>query len=252
MSLIDNARSLASHLRSRVAGNARSAHLDALPAEDADFSAIWNECRPYTMTSFARGLALFRSVRYLVENDIRGDIVECGVWRGGSCMIAMATLRLFGAMNRRVLLFDTFQGMTEPGAEDVDLMGTSAEAIFGAHAYTPDNPLCRAGLDEVKSNIATIGYPGDLVEFIPGDVRQTVRAFRPRPISLLRLRERGVLIIDDYGHWQGARRAVDEYMATLRAAGRAPMLNIIDYTGRLAVKVGRCPTLDSRGSRTAT
>jgi hypothetical protein len=174
-------------------------------------------------------------------------------------------------MNRRVLLFDTFQGMTEPGAEDVDLMGTSAEAIFGPHAYAPDNPLCRAGLDEVKRNIATIGYPGELVEFIPGDVRQTVRAFRPRPISLLRLdtdfydstkieldilypylRERGVLIIDDYGHWQGARRAVDEYMATLRAAGRAPMLNIIDYTGRLAVKVGRCPTLDSRGSRTAT
>ncbi len=82
------------------------------------------------MTSFARGLALFRSVRYLVENDIRGDIIECGVWRGGSCMIAMAARRRFGAMDRRVMLFDTFQGMTEPGAEDVDLMGTSAETIF--------------------------------------------------------------------------------------------------------------------------
>ncbi len=64
--------------------------------------------------------------------------------------------------------------------------------------------------------------------------------------------DKGVLIIDDYGHWQGARRAVDEYMASLRAAGHAPMLNIIDYTGRLAVKVGKCSTLDSRESRTAS
>jgi hypothetical protein len=150
-------------------------------------------------------------------------------------------------------------------------MGTSAEAIFGPHVYAPDNPLCRAGLDEVKRNIATIGYPGELVEFIPGDVRQTVRAFGPKPISLLRLDtdfydstkielevlyphlcEKGILIIDDYGHWQGARRAVDEYMATLRPAGQAPMLNIIDYTGRLAVKVSACSTLDRRRGRTGS
>jgi hypothetical protein len=51
------------------------------------------------------------------------------------------------------------------------------------------------------------------------------------------LSENGVLIIDDYGHWQGARRAVDEYLGVLRAAGsHAPLLTIIDYTGRLAVK----------------
>jgi O-methyltransferase len=48
--------------------------------------------------------------------------------------------------------------------------------------------------------------------------------------------ERGVLIIDDYGHWKGARQAVDEYFGDL---GSRPFLSRLDYTGRLAIKLGR-------------
>jgi hypothetical protein len=227
-----------------------------LPREDADFAPIWDLCQPYTMTSFARGLALYRAVRYLVQNRIEGDIVECGVWRGGSIMIALATLKKFGAMDRRIRLFDTFQGMTEPGEVDIDNRGQSADALFEASPADPSGILCYASLDEVKKNVASVGYPGELIDYVVGDIRQTIHATPPRPIALLRLDtdwydstrlemehlypqlcDKGVLIIDDYGHWAGSRKAVDEYFDHLRATGgRAPLLTVIDYTGRMAVK----------------
>jgi O-methyltransferase len=229
---------------------------DHLPREDTDFLPIWLRCQPYTMTSFARGLALFRSVRYLVENCLDGDIVECGVWRGGSSMVAMETLVHLCATNRRIVMLDTFEGMTEPAARDVDLDGNSAAELLEAEQGKVDGVLCYASLEEVKRNVASTGYPLELVEFVKGDIRHTASAVAPREIALLRLdtdfydstkvelqtfyprlRDKGVLIIDDYGHWAGAREAVDEFFVLARQAGStSPLLSVIDYTGRLAVK----------------
>lgn len=258
MTIFNFVRSFAGRLlgRDQAEVAADAAPLADLPREDADFAPIWAQCKPYTMTTFPRGLALYRAIRHLVQNDIPGDIVECGVWRGGSTMIAMAALKHFGAMDRRVRLLDTFQGMTEPGDADVDLCGVSAQTLLDVEGGKADGMLCYASLDEVKRNVASIGYPSDLVEFIEGDIRETALAVEPREIALLRLdtdfyestkvelevfypwlREKGVLIIDDYGHWEGSRRAVEEYFDGLRSRGaHAPMLSIIDYTGRLAVK----------------
>ncbi|MDP2829675.1 MAG: TylF/MycF/NovP-related O-methyltransferase [Sulfuricellaceae bacterium] len=232
------------------------AQLNHLAPEDEAFYEIWVKCRPYTMTSLERGLALYRAIRYLVENNIPGDIVECGVWRGGSSMIAMATLCSLGVMDRRVLMFDTYEGMTNPSAADVDNSGNTAQDLFVAHQGRADGILCYATLNEVRNNVNSIGYPTSLVEFVVGDIRETIKQFVQRPIALLRLDTDfydstkvelemfypslvggGVLIIDDYGHWQGARKAVDEYWASLRKLDRrAPLLSIIDYTGRLAIK----------------
>ncbi len=229
---------------------------DDLPREDAEFALIWEKCRPYTMTSFARGLALFRAIRHLVQNDIAGDVVECGVWRGGSSMIAMATLLSLNAADRRIIMLDTYAGMTEPGEADTDREGTSARDLLESEEGKVDGVLCYASLDEVRRNVAAVGYPLELITFVKGDIRQTAATVAPSPISLLRLDtdfydstkielevfyprlvDKGVLIIDDYGHWQGARRAVDEYFDGLRHAGTyAPLLHIIDYTGRSAVK----------------
>jgi hypothetical protein len=227
-----------------------------LPREDEEFRAIWEQCQPYTMTSFARGLALFRAIRHIVQNRIQGDIVECGVWRGGSIMIAMATLRLLGAMDRRVWLFDTFEGMTEPSAVDVDNRGQAAFVLLETMPKDPGGIICYASLDEVKQNVALVGYPEDLVTYVVGDIRQTIHEIAMNPVALLRLdtdwydstkleMEKlyphlvpgGVLIVDDYGHWAGSRQAVDEYFGAIQTSGsRAPMLTIVDYTGRMAVK----------------
>ena len=107
-----------------------TAPLYDLPREDAAFAPNWDQCSPFTMTSFARGLALFRAVRYIVQAKIEGDIVECGVWRGGSSMIAMATLLYLNAAHRRIVMLDTFEGMTQPGKRDVDFTGADARGLL--------------------------------------------------------------------------------------------------------------------------
>jgi hypothetical protein len=260
MVLSKTTKLIARKIANRIADLGRDDTLAAadLSAEDAEFAPIWAACRPYTMTSVQRGLAVFRAVRYLCQNNIAGDFIECGVWRGGSSMIAMSTLRHLGAMDRRVILFDTFQGMTEPSQADIDAAGNKAEDIIREQAGRHDGILCVASLDEVKANVAKVGYPTHLIEYVVGDIRKTAQSFEWRPIALLRLDtdfydstkialqtfyprlvKHGVLVIDDYGHWDGARRAVDEYRESIRAAGQHfPMLNIIDYTGRIATKGG--------------
>ncbi|MDE2442144.1 MAG: class I SAM-dependent methyltransferase, partial [Betaproteobacteria bacterium] len=222
------------------------------------FGAIWDACSPYTMTSFERGLALFRSIRYIHQNFLPGDFVECGVWKGGSSMIAMMTLQHFGIANRRMWLFDTFSGMTEPGAIDIDRDGATAEALMSESVDRRETELvwAYAGLDEVRENVSRTGYDPALVNFVIGDVRETIHETPVGEIALLRLDtdfydstlvelevlfprlvEKGVLLVDDFGHWDGARKAVDQYFDNYLLSGQTrPYLHYIDYTGRLAIK----------------
>ena len=230
MSFGKTSKLIARKIANRIADLGRDDTITAtdLPAEDADFVAIWEQCRAYTKTSVQRGLALFRAVRYLCENKIAGDFIECGVWRGGSSMIAMSALQYFGAVDRRVIMFDTFRGMTEPGDMDVDAAGNTAADVIREQGGRPDGILCIASLEEVKANVAQTGYPTHLVEYVEGDIRQTAYHYKSGPIALLRLdtdfyestkvelevfypflQDKGVLIIDDYGHWHGARKAAD-------------------------------------------
>lgn len=232
--------------------------MNDLTEEDRSFASIWELCQPFTMASFERGLALFRAVRYLAVNDIAGDFVECGVWRGGSSMIAMLTFMHFGVTDRRFWLFDTFDGMTEPAAIDVDLQGNAAAALMEASLEARQTELiwAYATVDEVKDHVVATGYPLDRVHFVKGDIRRTAAASDTGPLALLRLDtdfydstsveleafyprliDHGVLLIDDYGHWQGARRAVDEYFDKMHLAGETyPLFHKIDYTGRMAIK----------------
>ena len=232
--------------------------MDTLSEEDRPFEAIWAACRPYTMTSFERGLALFRAIRHIALNRVPGDFVECGVWRGGSTMIAMLSCLHFHLDDRVFWLFDTFAGMTEPGGVDVDVDGNSAAQLLAAsedeQAVAPI--WATAGLDEVRANIAGTGYPAERIHFIIGDIRSTAAATVTGPLALLRLDTDfydstkaelealyprlvagGVLLVDDYGHWQGARLAVDEYFGALHEIGDTyPLFHRIDYTGRMAIK----------------
>jgi len=218
---------------------------------------IVRAARPYTMTSEARLEALCDAVRYIVRGRIPGDIVECGVWRGGSMMAAALALLDEGDGERVLHLFDTFSGMTQPGAEDVSFDGVSAESQLRAADPADEGPAsvwCRAPLEGVRAAIASTGYDMQRVRFIAGDVKDTLPREAPARIALLRLDTDwyastrhelehlyprvvpgGVLIIDDYGHWKGARKAVDEYFAEHQIAIR---LHSIDYTGRWALKAG--------------
>ncbi len=208
---------------------------------------------PYTMTSPERIRALCSAVRYIEEADIRGAVVECGVWRGGSMMAVARTLLNRGAATRDLFLFDTFEGMTEPGPYDIALTGETAESLLREGARTEEDKVwCYAPMERVAHALALTNYPEERIHLIPGRVEETLSIGAPEQIALLRLDtdwyestrhelevlfprlcRGGVLIIDDYGHWQGARRAVDEYVCTHQLK---LSLHHIDYTGRIGVK----------------
>ena len=216
---------------------------------DAEW-ATWQSVEPYTMTSLERVLAAIRATIYVSENAVPGDIVECGVWRGGSSMAMAQTLQQRGDTSRQFYLFDTFQGMTEPTDADIDPNGRDAAGLMAtADDRDASWMWARATLEDVQANLAKTGYPENKVKYIKGPVEETIPASAPGAISILRLdtdwyestkhelehlyhrlSPGGVLIIDDYGHWQGARQAVDEFFRGKAFLGR------IDYSGRFLVK----------------
>ena len=210
--------------------------------------------RPFTATSLQRVSALSDAVKYITQEKIPGAIVECGVWRGGSMMVVAKTLLALGDTSRELYLFDTYEGMTAPTEKDVMFDGTSAAKILEGVEKNEGagNYWCIASLEDVRQNMASTGYPMAKVHFVKGRVEDTIPQPGLEQIALLRLDTdwyestkheleqlyprlvgNGPLIIDDYGHWQGARRAVDEYFA---AQPFRPLLYRIDFTGRMLVK----------------
>ncbi|WP_368188432.1 TylF/MycF/NovP-related O-methyltransferase [Aestuariibius sp. HNIBRBA575] len=220
----------------------------------APFEAIWKQVQPHTMTSKNRGFALYEAVNHVLDHGITGAFVECGVWRGGSSMIIALALKDRGVSGRPILLFDTFSGMTEPADADKDLSGKPAADLLDAEA--PDGLVHAAcDLETVRANMISTGYPRKMFGYIQGDIRETLPHKGLNRVALLRLdtdfkdsteaelthlyplvAPGGVVIVDDYGHWQGAKAAVDEFMIREKQQGRAHFLAPLDYTGRVFVK----------------
>src|SRR5262249_33313348 len=153
---------------------------------EEEFVTLYEGCRGHTMTSWERLYALYKAVRYIVENGVPGDIVECGVWRGGSVMLAALVLRSLGTEDRRLFLYDTFEGMTEPGPSDVDFSGNSALHDW-QQVQRKGVKWAYAPIEEVREAIASTGYPSDKVEFVKGPVEATIPTHSPERIALLRL-----------------------------------------------------------------
>jgi O-methyltransferase len=215
-------------------------------------ASIWWKVKPYTMTSAERVAALCQSIAHIEERRIPGGIVECGVWKGGSMMAAALALRALESTCRRLYFFDTFAGMTPPGDADVDWQGRPARDLLEQENAEGDLMRARCSLADVKQAMMLTRYPWEKLIFVPGEVQRTLPEQAPDSIALLRLDtdwydstyhelehlyprlvDGGILIVDDYGHWQGARKAVDDYF---RAHGLAAELRTIDFTGRLLVK----------------
>lgn len=226
------------------------------PLFPADFDGptqdLCRSVRPFTMTSPERLFALREGIKYVVRHKVPGDIVECGVWKGGSMMAVARTLQGLGDTNRNLYLFDTFEGMPAPGEQDVSLNDEPAEELLSKSDKKSSAVWAYSTLEEVNLNLLSTGYPENRLSFIKGRVEETIPENAPSQIALLRLdtdwyestyhelvhlyprlSPGGVLIIDDYGHWKGARRAVDQYFEE----NNLPLLlNRIDYTGRTCVK----------------
>jgi len=210
--------------------------------------------RPFTMTSAERLWSLINAVSYVTAEGISGDFAECGVWRGGSVMAMAGELLRLKVTDRRIWLYDTFTGMTDPTEADVEAgTGVTASSMLAQTSVGDgSNVWCVARRSDVEENVFSTAYPRDMFTFVEGDVTQTLLTDVPDQLAILRLDTDwyestakslevlyprlvvgGVCILDDYGHWLGARTAVDEYFA---AHGPRPYMHPIDYSGRVFIK----------------
>jgi O-methyltransferase len=210
---------------------------------------------PYTMTGIPRLRALVDAVRYCTSRELPGAFAECGVWRGGSVLAMIGTLQSLGVDDRDIYLYDTFTGMTEPTEWDTSQYHSSGRELWEETGGRPFPEFFDPSLfneESVRKTLLASGYPEERLHLVRGPVEETLPERSPGPLALLRLdtdwyestrhelihlypllAPGGVLILDDYGHWEGSRKAVDEYFDSEAAP---ILLNRIDYAGRIAVK----------------
>jgi hypothetical protein len=172
----------------------------------------------------------------LHQSGVPGAIVECGVWKGGCCMWMMEVQKSYG-MDREFFLYDTFDGMTFPASEKD---AAEARVVFNnvGNGYKRDydkwhseKKWAYAPIDLVKANISTVGYDPSKINYVQGDVLETLTKTVPSCIALLRLdtdwyestkkelevlfplvSSNGYIVVDDYYAWKGSREATDEFL----------------------------------------
>jgi hypothetical protein len=223
---------------------------------DPEFTQLYRSLATVTLTSPQLAYALRCATLYLSRSGVVGDIVECGVWRGGSMALTATTLLHTGDHQRQLWLYDTFGWQWEPeGPHDGFIAAERAPGSAPAPAEVlPPTSAKSSGTSkaEVLDLLTRTGYPAGQLHLVQGLVQTTIPAQAPDCIALLRLdtdlydstlhelehlyprlTHGGVLIVDDYGKLSGATKAVDEYFAALT---HPPLLQRIDVQGRMAVK----------------
>ena len=211
----------------------------------------------YTMTSHERIFALMKSINFVKHNNVDGDFVECGVWRGGNLILFQKMIEKLNLNNRKIFAYDTFTGMSEPGKSDLNIDNEKAEDILNTlykKGVDPEKNIifAKCSLESVKKNFEKNTGGNDKLICIKGKVEDTLKIKNnlPTKISLLRLdtdwyestkielevlfpllSKNGILIIDDYGYWKGSKKAVDEYFQD-----KDVNLFKIDFTSRYLFK----------------
>lgn len=196
----------------------------------------------YTMVGVPRLKALYKLTKESDLLAIPGDIVECGVYNGGSAAV-MAYASNRSAMNRRIWLFDSFKGLPKPIEED------GIKALEGFHEGW------RLGhVSKVKEIFSKLSIPEDRVRVIEGWFQGTFPSIDIPQICLLHIdadwyesvklclekfydcvQPRGFIVLDDYGQWEGCRRATDEF---IQRRNLNVKLTQVDYTGHYFQKPG--------------
>lgn len=231
-----------------------SIEMDLLyPDLDAEFKELKEKCVNNTMTSVDSLYYTYKSTKYVIENNIGGDFVECGVWKGGNTMMVALTLMKLKNYERKIYLYDTFEGMSKPTDKDISYKNEIAKIEWSQSQNDNYNDWCYSSIDEVKSNVYSTNYPEDKLIFVKGKVEDMIPKVIPEKISVLRLdtdwyestyhelvhlypllSQNGFLIIDDYGYWQGAREAVEKYF---KENSIKIFMNRLDNSARAGIKL---------------
>lgn len=206
-----------------------------------------------SMCSKEKLVSTLLSCKNVVKNNISGDFVECGVWRGGNSLIAAFIFNKYQS-NKKIYLFDTFEGMTPPTEDEFHLLSKKKSINTFQEYKNKSIQWCGASIDEVKKNFKNLNLLNENIIFIKGDVSQTLMKYNKniQKISVLRLdtdfyestkielkylypkvETSGLIILDDYGHWSGSKKAVDEFFEVNNIH---PFLIPIDYAARIMIK----------------
>lgn len=210
--------------------------------------SIIKNSKKYSMTTEIRMWSLINSLKKIVNEKIDGDIVECGIWRGGNIILINKILEE-QKIHKKIYCYDTFEGMDIADNVDKELSsGQSASKMIESDDYYK----CKSSLDDTKKIISQNVEDTKDIIFIKGKVEDTlmVKKNLPKKISICRLdtdyysstkieleilypliEPGGILIIDDYGHWSGCKKAVDEYFKD-----KYVMKHFVDYACRLIIK----------------
>lgn len=212
--------------------------------------------RPETKTDGPALLGLIKAVQYVNQADVPGALVECGVYRGGSSMAMALQCVDDGRTDRDLYLYDTFDGCPAPTAADGAIFdGQSAQELWDAQLADTSRRWFEEVEFDARTNLESTGYPMARVQMVRGLVEETIPAVAPDQIALLRLdtdwysstrhemahlyprlAPGGVIVVDDYGWFESARRAFEEYF--VESGDQRPLMHRLNVTVRIGVKPG--------------
>ena len=223
-----------------------------LPVEIEDnIKDIIKVCSKYSMTGEKRMYLLSEAIKEVKRQNLEGDFLECGIWKGGN-IILFKKLNILYNLKKNIYAYDTFEGMPASNEFDKDYNENFASDLMSKEEKNSNlnNIHCYSPYEEVVNNISKYVEVSN-IKFIKGKVEETLleNINIPKKISILRLDtdfysstkielevlynrlvKGGILIIDDYGHWKGARKAVDEFF------NGKEWLHYVDYTCRYIIK----------------
>ncbi len=199
--------------------------------------STWPACA-HTMISRQRLDNIQEAVETVIRENIPGDLIETGVWRGGSCILMRGILKAFGDGSRRIFVADSFEGLPKPDAEKYP-------SDAGDKHYQHD--FLAVSQAQVEHNFQKYGLLDSQVVFLKGWFKDTLPAAPITQLSLMRLdgdmyestmdaltnlyhklSPGGYCIIDDYA-LSGCRAAVDEFRQKRNV--KEPLVEI-DHSGR--------------------
>jgi O-methyltransferase len=192
----------------------------------------------YTMLGQKRIENLEHCVRTVLRESIPGDLIECGVWRGGAAVLMRGILAAYEARDRKVWVADSFEGLPAPVL--------APDLALGLDLSREKFPMLAVDLDSVRRAFSSHGLLDDQVRFLPGWFKDTLPAAPIERLALLRvdgdlysstlealeaLYDRvapgGFVIVDDY-FLPNCRQAVDDFIVARRMT---EPIDRIDWTG---------------------
>lgn len=192
---------------------------------------------PQTMIGTVRLNNVEECIRSVIEARVPGDLIETGVWRGGTAIFMRGVLRAHGVTDRKVYVADSFAGLPQPDPEKYP-----ADEGLDLHLW----PGLAVDLEEVKANFVRYGLLDEQVTFVKGWFRDTLPTLRGHTWSVLRLdgdlyestmdalvnlypglAPGGWIIVDDY-EIPACAQAVDDYRQT---EGITEPIHRVDWTG---------------------